>query len=155
MQSERCFDVALTVRAQYAFDYVTWKRLLPAIEGVHGHADALLRHDLIHQRIILRCPPKAHPTSKTCPGMSPGVTFTHSEQLSRDLTCKNLLPAKETFMAMRMPSLSLIFSIRAMYCSTRGATLPLRSVSAVCAASHVAEGMTPSSLHNHQDGVIA
>ena len=62
------------------------------------------------------------------------------------LAWKNLLPAKDTFMACRMPSLSLIFSISATYCCARGPSLLLSSASAGCAASHSPEGMTPSNL---------
>ena len=50
-------------------------------------------------------------------------------------------------MAMRMPSLSLIFSMSPMYCSTRGATLLFSSSSAGFAATQLAGGMTPSNLH--------
>ena len=46
--------------------------------------------------------------------------------------------------------LSLILSIRAMYCVTRGATLSFSSASAGAAASHSAEGITPSNLCNSQ-----
>ena len=54
-------------------------------------------------------------------------------------------------MAMRMPSFSLIFSIRATYCSTRGATFSFSSASAGCAASTSAEGRTPSNLQSAHD----
>lgn len=49
-------------------------------------------------------------------------------------------------MTRRMPSLSLIFSRAATYCSTSGPTLPFNSAIAGCAASAVLAGMTPSYL---------
>lgn len=53
---------------------------------------------------------------------------------------------------MRMPSFSLIFSISARYCSTRGATFSFSSASAGCAASDADEGRTPSNLPWAQEG---
>ena len=52
-------EAALTIKAPYVCDHITWKRLLPANEDIHVHAGALLRHDLIHQHSILRYPPEA------------------------------------------------------------------------------------------------